>query len=162
MVEKMSDKENKGKLGFAIPFILIAFFATFISVDMFFTYKAVTTHTGVVSKNAYKNGLNYNDTIKASNVQDQKNFNIDLRMDNNFVSTIIKDKDNNLVNDLDIKAYIIRPLQSKLDFMVELTEEEGVYNSEIDLPINGQWKVRVVAIDKNNKQIQKSRLFIIK
>ncbi len=57
------EQEKSKQFGFRILFSFLAFFIVFSSVDAFFVYKALSTHTGVVSENAYEIGLNYNKII---------------------------------------------------------------------------------------------------
>tara|TARA_B100002019_G_C21012668_1_gene470787 strand:- start:250 stop:495 length:246 start_codon:yes stop_codon:yes gene_type:complete len=57
------------KSGRIFLFSLIAFFVVFASVDAFFVFKALSTHTGVVAENAYEIGLNYNDVIEEAKKQ---------------------------------------------------------------------------------------------
>lgn len=44
------DKTKKKNDGRRLLLYLILFFLTFVSVDAFFVYKAMTTHTGVVDQ----------------------------------------------------------------------------------------------------------------
>ncbi len=56
----MTDDDQKmqsRKTGFWLLFSLLAFFITFASVDAFFIYKALSTHTGTVSETPYEDGL---------------------------------------------------------------------------------------------------------
>jgi nitrogen fixation protein FixH len=57
------DKTAQKKYGKRVLIYLLAFFAVFASVDAFFVYKALSTNTGVVSENAYEQGLRFNDII---------------------------------------------------------------------------------------------------
>lgn len=57
------DEQKSKSAGKKVLLSFIAFFVVFASVDVFFVYKALTTHTGVVAENAYEIGLNYNDVI---------------------------------------------------------------------------------------------------
>ena len=58
------------KSGRRVLYALLGFFVLFAAVDLFFVYKAVSTHSGVVVENAYEYGLNYNDIIQQA--KDQK------------------------------------------------------------------------------------------
>lgn len=69
----MSDQDSK-KDGRIVLFALLAFFTTFATVDAYFVYKAITTHSGVVAENAYEIGLNYNDILaEADKRQNEQN-----------------------------------------------------------------------------------------
>jgi nitrogen fixation protein FixH len=61
----MDDVAQKSKkTGKNVFWGFIAFFVVFATVDVFFVYKAVTTHPGVVAENAYEIGLNYNKIVE--------------------------------------------------------------------------------------------------
>lgn len=59
-----SEQTQNRKDGRIVLMALIAFFVVFASVDAYFVYKALSTHTGVVVEHAYEVGLNYNDIIE--------------------------------------------------------------------------------------------------
>jgi nitrogen fixation protein FixH len=63
-LQQANKKEGRKAL-----FYLLSFFVIFASVDAFFVYKAISTHTGVVAENAYEIGLNYNDVIAEAKKQ---------------------------------------------------------------------------------------------
>ena len=64
MNEINDDAHTSKKDGRNFLIILVSFFVCFITVDAFFIYKALSTHTGVVIENAYEVGLNYNDILE--------------------------------------------------------------------------------------------------
>lgn len=154
--------KNKDKLGWEIPLCLILFFGTFMSVDAFFTYKAISTHTGVIVKDAYKNGLKYNQTIDAVNAQNDLGWQIAMELRDGLFTTDILDREGKPVIGANVKAYIIRPVQSKSDFKLELSDNgNGKYQTRIDFPDQGQWRIRLVA-KKEDKEFQTAKLFIVK
>ncbi len=67
-VAQTLQQANK-KAGRRALFYLLGFFVIFASVDAFFVYKALSTHTGVVAENAYEIGLNYNEVIAEAKKQ---------------------------------------------------------------------------------------------
>lgn len=59
----VSDADQSKRDGRLFLLVIIGFFLVVASVDAFFIYKALSTHSGVVAENAYEIGLNYNDVI---------------------------------------------------------------------------------------------------
>lgn len=55
---------KKKESGWWVLWAFLAFFAVFASVDAYFVYQAISTHTGVVVENPYEVGLNYNEIIE--------------------------------------------------------------------------------------------------
>jgi len=53
-----------------IPLYFVAFFVVIAIFDGIFVYLATSTHSGVVTENAYQKGLNYNQYIDAYNQQE--------------------------------------------------------------------------------------------
>ena len=53
-----------------IPLYFVAFFVFIAIMDGIFVYLATTTHSGVVTENAYQKGLNYNQYITAYDQQE--------------------------------------------------------------------------------------------
>jgi len=47
-----------------IPWYFVIFFLVLFIVDGIFVYLATSTHTGVVTENAYEKGLRYNEVIE--------------------------------------------------------------------------------------------------
>ncbi len=69
----MSDQATQSKKdGRRFFLILFGFFVIFASVDAFFVYKALSTNTGVVSENAYEQGLRYNDILAEAKKRHEK------------------------------------------------------------------------------------------
>lgn len=64
--------EESRKFGRVVLFSVLAFFMTFICVNAFFAYKAVTTYTGVVVENAYEKGLHFNKIIAEAKKRQQE------------------------------------------------------------------------------------------
>jgi nitrogen fixation protein FixH len=69
MKDAQTLQQANTKAGRRALFYLLGFFVIFASVDAFFVYKALSTHTGVVAENAYEIGLNYNDVIAEAKKQ---------------------------------------------------------------------------------------------
>lgn len=55
--------EESRKEGRKVLIYLISFFFVLVSVNSFFVYKALSTHSGVVVENSYEVGLRYNELI---------------------------------------------------------------------------------------------------
>lgn len=68
--DQMQDQNNQNnhdenkKAGHWLLAWLIGFFVVFASVDAYFVYTALSTHTGVVAENSYEVGLKYNDILQ--------------------------------------------------------------------------------------------------
>lgn len=64
--------EDSRRTGRIFLLSMLAFFMTFISVNAFFAYKALSTYTGVVDENAYETGLHFNQIIAEAKKRQQE------------------------------------------------------------------------------------------
>ncbi len=55
---------QKKESGWWVLWMFLGLFSVFLSVDAYFVYMALSTHTGLVVENAYEVGLNYNEIIE--------------------------------------------------------------------------------------------------
>ncbi len=67
-----SQAEDSRKSGRVVLLSILGFFMTFICVNMFFAYKALSTYTGVVVENAYEKGLHFNQIIAEAKKRQQE------------------------------------------------------------------------------------------
>lgn len=68
------EKEKSQKAGRKFLLGLILFFLAVATVDGYFVYKALSTHTGVVVDKPYERGLKYNEIIaEAKRQKDERN-----------------------------------------------------------------------------------------
>ncbi|MCK0068268.1 FixH family protein [Kordiimonas laminariae] len=126
-----------------IPWYFVAFFVVLAVLDGIFVYVATTTHTGVVTDDAYNEGLNYNETITAAAKQEALGWSSDISLEGGMIKTRLLDANQNPINGAKVSAFFMRPVVSGKDFTVSLTENgDGHYALPVDLE-QGQWNVRV-------------------
>ncbi|TNE62538.1 MAG: hypothetical protein EP335_11910 [Alphaproteobacteria bacterium] len=130
-----------------IPWYFVAFFLTFIVVDAVFVYIATTTHTGVVTDHAYKEGISYNETVAASDAQDRLGWQGTVRLDGVAgFSFRLADKAGKPLSGAKVQASFMRPTSDGKDFTAELVETEaGLYEAAVAFPLPGVWDARVFA-----------------
>lgn len=138
--------EKSSSYGKRVLLYFILFFVVVASVDAYFIIKALETHSGVVTENAYEKGLAFNDTLKKAKEQDGLNISDTITLEDSRLIWAAKDENGNPLAAKNVTAKIIRPLQKKYDFDVILTEKEpGTYESKINLPLSGKWTVKLEA-----------------
>jgi len=126
-------------------YMLLGFFLTFATVDAFFVYTAVSSHTGVVTENAYEKGLDYNSAIAAADNQASLGWEGSITLsDDGLLTFTLADDTGALITGADVKAEITRPIQSDLDFRAALNETDArEYRQQLTFPAKGQWDIRV-------------------
>ena len=70
----------------SFPHYFIVFFVILIILDSIFVYLATSTHRGVVTDNAYNQGLNYNKIIEASKKQNDLNWKSEIIYQDDFLN----------------------------------------------------------------------------
>lgn len=127
-----------------IPLYFVAFFTVVFAVNGVFVYKAVSTHTGVVTEDAYEKGLAYNKVIAAVDAQEALGLTSKIEVLGNDIIYSLTDKNGKLVK-ADVSARLIRPNQSGYDYDVKLQAEDGQYKAEANFPLKGLWRIEVLA-----------------
>ncbi len=145
-VGKKLDKSTAKKLtGKNVLFIFVIFFLVVFGVNFVFISAALKTHSGVVTEDAYRKGIAYNDLLERSKNQPEVTQKLELGK-SRIVWSITDEKDSAIV-DADVQAYFIWPVKKGYDFDVTLnpTDRAGHYAADIDLPFAGRWRVKLIA-----------------
>lgn len=132
----------------------VAFFSLIIIVNAIFIYSALTSHSGVVTKNPYEKGLAFNDTLKKASAQP------DLDHKVSYLDGVLRWE--LPMHDSVVVARIVRPVRDGYDFDLVLPHVgDGVYEAKLDLPMPGIWTANLKVI-WNGKKFQTSHDFIEK
>ncbi len=145
-----------------IPLYFVAFFVFIAIFDVIFVYLATSTHSGVVTENAYQKGLNYNQYIDAYDQQEITGWNGNIGFNEHSLFFQLNDKQGQPIVGAKVVAHISRSTRSGLDFEVLLEHRsEGMYeNDEMNFPLKGQWDIRVVAEWSQQKHQQSKRIIV--
>ncbi|MBT3456800.1 MAG: FixH family protein [Thiotrichales bacterium] len=145
-----------------IPLYFVAFFVVIAIFDGIFVYLATSTHSGVVTENAYQKGLNYNQYIDAYNLQEIEGWIGHIEFTGSSLIFQLNDKQGKPIETAEVVANISRSTKSGLDFVVLLVHmTNGRYeNKAIKFPLKGQWDIRVLA-QINQKKYQRSKRIIV-
>lgn len=136
--------EKKDTSGCFVLLCLLGFFAVFASVDAFFVYMAVSSHTGTIIEKSYEQGLEYNALLGEARDQKQLGLNTDVTFENGVITLKAQDKANRPLTDAIIVAKIIRPSHDGYDFTVPLSHvKNGTYIAQPKFPLNGQWHIQL-------------------
>lgn len=140
-----------------ILFAFIGFFGVIFTVNIFFARTAIKTHPGVITENAYKKGLKYNETLKQ--VRTQPKLNDKVTFEDNILRWDLNDRS---ISNAIVTARIIRPIQNGYDFDIDLTHKgNGIYESSLGLPFKGLWKAKLES-KWNNQTYKTTYQFILK
>ncbi len=150
-----------------IPWAIVAFFVVIAILDGIFVYLATSTHTGVVTEHAYKEGLAYNDTIAEAEKQATYGWSGRIgyasvaRAGEGLLSFGLEAGEQQ-ISGAQVYAVISRPTHDGQDFKVTLSENApGVYAEVVRFPALGQWDVRVY-VEWQNKAYQQHRRLVVR
>ncbi len=142
----MENKKSK------IPYLFFIFFAVFITADIIMIYISQKTWRGTVTEDAYEKGLKYNKVLLNNKKQQDLGYQADLKYrvisdEVARISFILKNKDNDIINNAKIKVKFVRPTQSGFDFKEELflNKITNSYQNNIIFPLIGLWRVEIQA-----------------
>ena len=151
--ERVKDPRDKW-----IPIYFVMFFVVVACLDSIFVYIAVSTQTGVVTERPYEKGLAYNETLnKAKSQPDIKQ---SVTYQNGLLRWALADKDGKPLDNVRVRASIIRAVHDGYDFDIVLAHMGGgIYEAIPDLPMNGLWRAKLSGT-WDNKQYQTTHEFI--
>ncbi|MGH1456823.1 MAG: FixH family protein [Alphaproteobacteria bacterium] len=139
--------------------LFTAFFGIIIAVNSVFIYNALNSHSGVITENPYRKGLDYNETLEQAKTQPQLNEKASYK--DGILRWNLRDK-NNAPLSAHVTATLVRTVKDGHDFNVTLTQKNlGIYEAALDLPMKGQWSAQMKATWKTY-QYQTRLTFITK
>lgn len=151
-------ESDRGKY---IPWIITAFFISFILPLVGFAWIAFTHKPSEVTANAYEKGLRYNDVLKNASKEKELGWNADITLTGNTVRFVLKDKANKPISNATVAGWLVRPTEKSLDSQFTLKElAAGLYEARVNLPAKGLWEIRVTAESQDN-QFQASKTFVV-
>lgn len=132
-----------------IPWYFVAFFVGLTLVLGSFVWVALASYRGVVTEDAYKKGLAYNQTLLAVEKQTALGWTSDLALvpyGGKKVKIVfaLRDAAGAVISDADVKIWFMRPTQAGMDQSFDvLPWSDGRYATEATLPARGVWEAHV-------------------
>jgi nitrogen fixation protein FixH len=125
--------------------VLLAFFGVVFSVNGYFLYAALSTHTGVVATEPYRKGLAYNVRIAADERQSQLGWLTDVNASlGGVIKLSMRDQAGLPVVGQQVTAAMGRPSTERFDRKLELRETEpGTYMAETAALLPGSWIAQI-------------------
>ncbi|MBU2531541.1 MAG: FixH family protein [Alphaproteobacteria bacterium] len=143
-------KAERGTIqGWHVLAAMIAFFGVIFAVNGVFLVMALDTHTGIVSKQPYRKGLDYNRRIAADERQKELGWSGDVTIgaEGQSVQLVVTDRYGRPVPALAVTGFIGRPSTAQHDLEVVLREEPapGTYVAALPTLPAGNWLVQFEA-----------------
>ncbi len=149
-----------------IPYYFFAFFAVIITVNGIMLYFALSSWTGLETKNHYVKGLSYNENLdgaaqmKALGWQETLNIIPESGLIANLV-LIVNDNAGRAIEGAKVHVIAIRPTHHGYDQKIALQEvSPGQYEGNIEFPLLGQWDLKKLIVANNGSYQSVKRIHI--
>ena len=148
----MPDVKRSGKelTGRHVLLMVLGFFGVIILVNGSFLFAAISSFSGEDVKGSYRQGLEYNRTLKARNVQNELGWDVAA----NFVATTedtgriivrFRGAGGEPVNGLDVTGKLRHPTDLAQDrSLTFIAEGGGLYGVSTEI-LTGKWELRAAA-----------------
>lgn len=128
---------------------MIVFFGIIFAVNGVFLVSALKTHTGIVSQQPYRKGLDYNDRIAADVRQRRSGWSHAVHLDQKqgVVRLVLTDKQDRPVSGLLVQGFLGRPSTEQHDarFSMRETVTPGTYSVTVGKLEAGNWLLQLKA-----------------
>lgn len=132
-----------------IPWLFVALFGVVLAANGIMLYIAMSSFTGLQTEGHYRKGLEYNRVLDAARAQDALGWTVSTSFEpagdgGGKLVARATDRDGAPLTGARATARLLRPTQSGYDVDVTLDPRgDGVYDTNIRLPLTGQWEVRI-------------------
>lgn len=146
-----------GRFGHWIPWVFFGLFLIVLAANGTMISIAVSTFNGLETTNSYEKGLAYNDRLAAAAEQERLGWqatfhNASTNPGEVTLTFDLKDRMGAPITTADVRARLDRPLQEGFDRMIKLEEiGQGRYAATVDLPLEGQWNVRLTVVARDHR-----------
>ena len=149
-----------------IPWTFVAFFVVVVGANAVMAAFAVGSWTGLTTDNAYRNGLEFNRQLDAAEAQQTLGWRVALDVTRAADGTAdiavrLRDRFGYDISDAEITAALVRPTHDGADIETLLQPRgAGRYGARINLPLPGQWdlKLHVIRDGKRHQSIRRLHL----
>lgn len=160
--------------GWWYPWIFVGAFMVVLSVNLVMLYFSTTTFNGLETRHSYEEGNSYNALIADEEAQKKLGWVVDLDISGGGVEGMAKDaprparllltvfdKDHHPVEGMNIRVAIRRPTIEGYDQNITLDPvTPGRYAKTVELPMAGQWEVRLEARSDQNVYRTRRRVVV--
>ena len=151
-----------------IPWLFVGLFMVVLAVNGTMITIAVSTFNGLETTSAYEKGLAYNQRLAAAAEQERLGWQGSIEtqaQDDGRVTLTFKlaDRKGEPIVAADVRARLDRPLQAGHDQSVVFDEAGGGrYIATVDLPLEGQWDVELMAAVRGQRYQLTERLHLLR
>lgn len=132
-----------------IPWSFVGFFAVVFLANGIMLYFALSSWTGIATKDAFKKGLAYNERLAEAVAQTKLGWQLELRLPDRVgvedsLDLAVVDSTGEPVDGAMVQARLVRPTHEGFDSALTLAAEgNGRYSGSVEIPLPGLWEVRL-------------------
>jgi nitrogen fixation protein FixH len=140
--------------GWWYPWLFVAAMGLVVVVNGGLVFLALKTWSGLETEQHYLKGLAYNENLKGAEAQDRLGWRVEVAFATvtanspraGQLTASFRDRAGTPLGGLAVEVLLIRPTQTGFDRKAALAHQgEGLYAAPVELPLPGQWDVRVHA-----------------
>jgi nitrogen fixation protein FixH len=152
--------------GHWIPWAFVAFFGIVLAANGALIWFAFQSWTGLATGSAYQRGLAYNRTLEAAKQQAALGWKVGFSFEQTgerqaMIELTLEDRHGDLLESAKVEATIVRPTHAGYDFVQTLAHRTaGRYQALLDLPLPGQWEIRIVAAEGGDAYRLTERVYL--
>ena len=124
-----------------VIFIIIGFFSVVFGVNAYMVTQSIKTYRGEDTKQSYRQGLAYNDTLQKRKAQRATGWSADIKISNTQAITLtISDDNATQVRGLTVTGILKHPAETDLDLPLTFTQNpDGSYTAALKNAPAGKW-----------------------
>ena len=148
-----------------IPYYFFMFFAVIIAMNVTLAYLAITTWTGLETKNTYIKSPKFNTILQERQriIDLGWSFSINAKAISDTkvkIKALILDKNNAPIEGF-VRASLLRPTHHGSDKTITLAYKDGLYMGISPLPLKGQWDISIT-MQAYGETVSTSKRFFFK
>lgn len=134
--------------GWHVLAALLGFFGVMIAANLVFVYLALTTFTGVETRDAYRKGIAYNARLEEARQLEKLGWQGKISWNAGHLEVVLSSREGDPIRGMSVKGSIGRPSTDKFDQAISFENAgSGHYRSEAIELAPGNWIVAIEAHD---------------
>jgi nitrogen fixation protein FixH len=133
-----------------IPALFVGMMLLVVAVNGTMMFFAESTFSGLDTDKAYQEGIEYNAILKDAAASAALGWTAKTEITKvtagRHIAVTITDKAGQPVESLRVNGHLVRPVSTAFDQALTLRQEgAGIYGTDVTLPANGSWELRLEA-----------------
>ena len=161
-----ADMTGERRRGHWYPWLFVGFFGLVFAVNAVMIGIALSTWTGLETRDHYRKGVAYNEVIDKQAAQQARGWQAALSWTaleetRGEIAVTLHDRNGDPITGAGVVVELRRPTQASLDRLVPLVARgDGRYVARETLPAAGNWDARLVIRNGDDSHIQMERLWV--